>query len=204
MFELLCNILLFVFLGFTYFTHVLEAKVPKSYMKNPNVLHPSVWPKAIIILLEICLLINIIKIIKKNKGKEDFTLGAFCATIPNFFKSKLFIGIVILTVASFILEPLGFMVTSFLVLCAYGWLLGAKKYGQLVIASVCITFILYIIFSGLLSVNLPRGYGFLRDFALALENIVQSVKNLFGGKKEAADAAETAAVVFNTVRTMIG
>ena len=36
MFELLCNILLFVFLGFTYFTHVLEAKVPKSYMKNPN------------------------------------------------------------------------------------------------------------------------------------------------------------------------
>jgi hypothetical protein len=51
LFELLCNILLFVFLGFTYFTHVLEAKVPKSYMKNPNVLHPSVWPKAIIILL---------------------------------------------------------------------------------------------------------------------------------------------------------
>ena len=204
MFELILNVLLFVFFGWSFFTHVLEAPVPVKVQKNPYALQPDVWPKAIIILLEICLLINIIKIIKKNKGKEDFTLGAFLSTIPNFFKSKLFIGIVILTVASFILEPLGFMVTSFLVLCAYGWLLGAKKYGQLVIASVCITFILYIIFSGLLSVNLPRGYGFLRDFALALENIVQSVKNLFGGKKEAADAAETAAVVFNTVRTMIG
>ena len=93
------------------------------------------------------------------------------------------------------------MVTSFLVLMAYGWLLGAKKYGQLVIASICITFILYIVFSGLLSVNLPRGYGFLRDFALFLESIVQGIKNLFGGKKE---TAETAAAVFNTVRTMIG
>ena len=165
MFELILNVLLFVFFGWSFFTHVLEAPVPVKVQKNPYALQPDVWPKAIIILLEICLLINIIKIIKKNKGKEDFTLAAFCSTIPNFFKSKLFIGIVILTVASFIL---------------------------------------YIIFSGLLSVNLPRGYGFLRDFALALENIVQSVKNLFGGKKEAADAAETAAVVFNTVRTLIG
>ena len=77
MFELLCNILLFVFLGFTYFTHVLEAKVPKSYMKNPNVLHPSVWPKAIIILLLVCIAINIYKIIKKNKGNPEFTFAAF-------------------------------------------------------------------------------------------------------------------------------
>ena len=75
MFELLCNILLFVFLGFTYFTHVLEAKVPKSYMKNPNVLHPSVWPKAIIILLLVCIAINIYKIIKKNKGNPECGLS---------------------------------------------------------------------------------------------------------------------------------
>ncbi len=204
MFELILNVLLFVFFGWSFFTHVLEAPVPIKVQKNPYALQPDVWPKAIIILLEICLLINVVKIIRKNKGKEDFTLGAFAATIPNFFKSKLFVGMVILAAASFILEPLGFIVTSFLVLLAYGWLLGARKYGQLVIAAVCITFILYIVFSGMLSVNLPRGTGFLRDFALALENVVQSVKNLFGGKKEAADAAETAAVVFNTVRTMIG
>ena len=77
MFELLCNILLFLFLGYAYFTHVLEAKVPKSYLKNPNVLHPSIWPKAIIILLMICIAINIYKIIKKNKGNPEFTLAAF-------------------------------------------------------------------------------------------------------------------------------
>ena len=201
MFELILNVLLFVFFGWAFFTHVLEAAVPMKVAKNPYALQPDVWPKAIIILLEICLLINIIKIIKKNKGKEDFSLGAFAKTIPNFFKSNLFIGIIILTVASFILEPLGFMVTSFLVLLAYGWLLGARKYGQLVIAALVITFILYIVFSGMLSVNLPRGtVGFLRNFALFLENIVQSVKGIFSKK----ETAETAAVVFDTFRTMIG
>ena len=204
MFELILNVLLFVFFGWAFFTHVLEAAVPMKVAKNPYALQPDAWPKAILILLEICLLINIIKIIRKNKGKENFTLAAFAKSIPEFFKSRLFIGIVILTVASFILEPLGFIITSFLVLLAYGWLLGARKYGQLVIASVVITFILYIVFSGMLSVNLPRGFGILRDFALALENIVQSIKNLFGGKKEAADAAETAMVVIRNARVMLG
>ncbi|MCR4706390.1 MAG: tripartite tricarboxylate transporter TctB family protein [Clostridiales bacterium] len=204
MFELILNVLLFVFFGWAFFTHVLEAAVPMKVAKNPYALQPDAWPKAILILLEICLLINIIKIIRKNKGKENFTLAAFAKSVPEFFKSRLFIGIVILTVASFILEPLGFIITSFLVLLAYGWLLGARKYGQLVIASVVITFILYIVFSGMLSVNLPRGFGILRDFALALENIVQSIKNLFGGKKEAADAAETAMVVIRNARVMLG
>lgn len=201
MFELILNILLFVFFGWAFFTHVLEAAVPAKVLKNPYALQPDAWPKAIIILLEICLLINIIKIIKKNKGKEDFTLSAFVKTIPNFFKSNLFIGIIILTVASFILEPLGFIVTAFLVLMCYGWLLGARKYGQLVIVSLVVTFILYIVFSGMLSVNLPRGtVGILRNFALFLESIVQGVKNIFGGNKNAAD---TAMLVLETARTML-
>ena len=181
MFELIINVLLFVFFGYTYFTHVTEGKIPANVTKNPYALSPEVWPKAIIILLEICLIINIIQIIKRNKGKEDFTIGAFLKSIPNFFKSKMFVGMVILTVASFILEPLGFMVTSCLVLFTYGLLLGDKKPVRLAIAAVLITLVLYILFSGMLSVNLPRGtVGFLRNFALFLESIVASVKGIFG------------------------
>ena len=181
MFELIINILLVVFLGFTFFTHVTESVIPASVERNPYALRPDVWPKAIIILLEICLIINIIQIIKRNKGKEDFTIGAFLKSIPNFFKSKMFVGMVILTVASFILEPLGFMVTSCLLLFTYGLLLGDKKPVRLAIAAVLITLVLYILFSGMLSVNLPRGtVGFLRNFALFLESIVASVKGIFG------------------------
>ena len=180
MFELIINILLFIFLGFTFFTHVLEAAVPARVARNPYALQPDVWPKTIIILLEICLIVNIIKIIKKNKGNPDFTLGAFVGSIPGFLKSKLFLGIVIMVAASFILETVGFIVTALFVLFFYGLLLGEKNVVRLLIASVCITLVLYIVFSGMLSVNLPRGtVGFLRNFALWLESVVAAVKNIF-------------------------
>ena len=142
-------------------------------VNNPYALQPDVWPKTIIVLLLICLAINMYKIIKKNRGKEDFTLTAFFTSIPGFFKSKMFLGIVILVVASLVLELLGFMVTCALVLFFYGLLLGERKYVRLVIASVLITLVLYIVFSGLLSVNLPRGtVPFLRNFALFLEGLI--------------------------------
>ena len=180
MFELIINILLFIFLGFTFFTHVLEAAVPAKVAKNPFVLQPDVWPKTIIILLEICLIINIIQIIRKNKGNPDFTLAAFVRSIPEFLKGKIFRGIVIMVVASLLLETLGFMVTSALVLFFYGMLLGEKKLPRLAIASVCITLVLYVIFNGMLSVNLPRGtIGFLRNFALWMESIIGAVKSIF-------------------------
>lgn len=172
MFELICNILLLVFMGYTYFTHVLEAKVPKSYLKNPNVLHPSVWPKVIIILLVICLIINIIKIIRKNKGNPEFTFSAFAKNSVQFFKSRMFLGMVVLIIAALILEPLGFVVTAALLMFAYGMLLGEKKWWRLAIISCLLGVILHIAFSGLLGVNLPRGtVSFLRDFSLFLENL---------------------------------
>ena len=103
MFELIVNILLFIFLGFTFFTHVLEAAVPAKVTKNPYALQPDVWPKTIIILLEICLIINIIQIIRRNKGNPEFTLAAFAKSIPGFLKSRLFLGIVIMVGASLLL-----------------------------------------------------------------------------------------------------
>ena len=173
MFELICNVLLFVFLGFTYFTHVLEAKVPKSYLKNPNVLHPSVWPKVIIILLLICIAINMYKIIKKNRGNPEFTLSAFGKNSLVFLKSKMFQGMVVLLAASLVLEPLGFVVTAALLLFCYGMLLGEKKWWRLAIIAVVLGIALHIIFSGLLGVNLPRGtVPWLRSFSLFLENLI--------------------------------
>lgn len=177
MFELICNILLFIFLGYTYFTHVLEAKVSKSFLKNPNNLMPDVWPKVIIGLLLLCLILNIIKILRKNKGNPEFTFKAFFKNSVNFFKSRMFIGMLILALAALIIEPLGFVVTAFVVLFLYGLLLGEKKYVRLLIVSILIAFLLHIIFNGLLSVNLPRGtVPFLRNFALWLEGLLSFIK----------------------------
>lgn len=173
MFELIANILLLVFMVFTFFTHVLEARIPKSFTKNPYNLMPDVWPKVIIGLIVLCLVINIIKIIRKNKGNEEFNLKSFWANSLQFFKSKMFLGMLILAAASLVLETLGFVVTAFLILFLYGLLLGEKKIWRLLIVSVALALLLHIIFSGLLDVTLPRGtIPFLRNFALWLENLI--------------------------------
>ena len=114
-----------------------------------------------------------------NAGGVDNVVNVL-RSIPGFLKSKLFLGIVIMVAASFILETVGFIVTALFVLFFYGLLLGEKNVVRLLIAAVCITLVLYIVFSGMLSVNLPRGtIGFLRNFALWLESVVGAVKNIF-------------------------
>lgn len=173
MFELICNILLFVFLGYTFFTHVLEAKIPKTFDKNPYNLSPDVWPKVIIALLMICIVVNVIKIIRKNRGNPEFTWKKFYENSRAFFKSRMFLGMLILFAGALILEPLGFVVTAFLMLFAYGLLLGEKKIWRLLIVSLIVALLLHVIFSGLLDVTLPRGtIPFLRNFSLWLENLL--------------------------------
>ena len=76
------------------------------------------------------------------------------------------------------LEPFGYMLTCVLVLFFYGLLLGQTHVIRLAVFSVLITIVLYVVFSVLLSVNLPRGtIPELRNFSLYVESIVSTVKN---------------------------
>ncbi len=173
MLELIVNVLLLLFFIYTLCFHVTEAPIPGKVLNNPNALSPGTWPGVIVVLLIVCIAFNIVKIIRKNRGNEDFSLKAFFSTIPGFLKSKVFIGIVIVVVLSFLLEPLGFMVTCFLFLISYGLLLDDRKYVRLVIFAVVVTLVLYICFGVLLQVNLPRGMvPFLRNFALFVESLL--------------------------------
>lgn len=173
MFELILNIVLLLGFGYALAFNVLEAPVPLKVQKNPYALQPNMWPSVILALLIVLMIANIYGIIKKNKGKPEFSFTHFSSQVPGFLKSKMFIGIVIVVVAAFILESLGFMVTSFFFLFAFGMLLGERNYVRLLITSFLITLFLYIGFGVLLQVNLPRGtVPFLRNFALWLESLI--------------------------------
>lgn len=173
MLELIVNIILLAFFGYTLGFHVLEAPIPAKVAKNPYALQPGIWPSVILVLLMVCIVINIVKIIRKNKGNPDFNFKAFLSSVPGFFKSRLFFGIAIIVVLSFILEPLGFMPTCFIFLVAYGILLGERRYLRLAIFALVITLVLYICFGVLLQVNLPRGtIPFLRNFSLFIERLI--------------------------------
>ena len=175
-FELICNVLLWLGLLYAYFFNVLEAPIPDRTARNPYTLKPDVWPKAIIILLLICIAINIFNIIRKNRNNPDFSF----ASMFNI-NVKRWIGMALIIASSFVLEPLGYMATCFLVLFLYGLLLGQTHVIRLLIFSVVITFVLYIVFSVLLSVNLPRGtIPEMRNFSLYVESIVATVKSAIG------------------------
>ncbi|MBQ7196826.1 MAG: tripartite tricarboxylate transporter TctB family protein [Synergistaceae bacterium] len=173
MFELICNVLLWLGLLYAYFFNVLEAPIPDRTARNPYTLKPDMWPKAIIILLLICIAINIFNIIRKNRNNPDFKLDVLLS-----IRARLCIGIALVIAASFVLEPFGYMLTCVLVLFFYGLLLGQTHVIRLAIFSVVITIVLYVVFSVLLSVNLPRGtIPELRNFSLYVESIVSSVKS---------------------------
>ena len=171
-FELICNVLLWLGLLYAYCFNVLEAPIPDRTARNPYTLKPDIWPKAIIILLLICIAVNIINIIRKNKNNPEFSLDALLT-----IRARMCIGIALVLAASFVLEPLGYMVTCVLVLFFYGLLLGQTHVIRLALMSVILTLVLYVVFSVLLSVNLPRGtIPELRNFSLYIESIVSSVK----------------------------
>ena len=172
MFELICNIILWLGLLYSYFFNVLEAPIPDRTARNPYALKPDIWPKTIIILLLICIAINIFNIIRKNKNNPEFHLDALLS-----IRARLCMGIAIVIGASFMLEPCGYMVTCLTVLFLYGLLLGEHNVIRLAIMSIFITILLYVVFSVLLSVNLPRGtIPELREFSLYVESIVAKAK----------------------------
>lgn len=180
MFELICNVLLFAGLLYTLNFNVIEAPVPAKVLRNPYALHPGLWPKAIIVLLLVLIAVNIVRMVMKNRGNPEFSLSRFLVASLSFLKSRLFVGILIVVGACFLLEPLGYMGTCFLTLFFYGMLLGERRILRLLVQSMAVTLFLYLLFSVFLSVNLPRGtLEPARNFALGVESLVSQVRGAF-------------------------
>lgn len=89
--------------------------------------------------------------------------------IGEFFKSKLFVGMILVAVMAILMPTIGFIPVCFLFLIAYGRLLGEKRIGFLLIVAVLVTAILYVLFQGALDIMLARGTGIFREFALFFE-----------------------------------
>jgi hypothetical protein len=168
--ELIVNVLLFLFSAFCFF--YVGATMPKS---PADELGAEQWPQILLFLLMIAIAYNIFKYFKNHKKEEiGAAFADFFPGVIRFVKSKLFFGMVIMMIMALLYEPLGFLVTSFLFLVGYGFLLGERRPLVLILASLAIMILLYVGFSVFLGVMLPRGYiPFLRNAALFLESIFQ-------------------------------
>lgn len=166
--ELLFNLIFFVFFGYCLIDSFKLANVTKS-----DYLGSAFWPQLVLVLLLLCFAWNIYKIIRKNKQNPENAKKINLAVFKDFFTSKMFFGMVIAAAMALLLEPLGFIPAAFLFLAAYAVLLGERKWWKVLLISLLVTILLYLVFQKGLSIYLPRGKWFFRDFALWIEALLR-------------------------------
>ena len=132
------------------------------------------WPRLILGIMIALLAVGLVNMLRKRDGKAPVSGQA----VKEFFKSKLLVGMLVCDITALILPMIGFIPTSFLFLVVYGILLGERRPAVLIITGAAATLILYIIFQGPLSIFLPRGYGFFRNFALSMESVIGMIPGL--------------------------
>lgn len=163
--DLIFSILLIVF---SIYCFILVGN--ESPAATPTELGAAFWPRIILALMIILLVVNTINVIKKMKSENGKI--AIHIDFKGFIKSKLFVGMILVATMAIIMQYIGFIPSCFLFLSSYGYLLGEKRIPKLLLFSIVITFVLYIIFQGALDIMLARGVGVFRNFALMIEGLL--------------------------------
>jgi len=163
--DIIFSIGLLIFCVYCFFLVGAESPAP-----TPTELGAAFWPRIILVLMMILLIVNLVNCLKAQKENKSGIMKEL--DLGNFLKSRLFIGIIMVAVMALIMSYIGFMPSCALFLAAYGYLLGERKIPLLVVRSVIITFVLYVIFQGALDIMLARGIGPFRSFALFFETIL--------------------------------
>lgn len=163
--DLLFSIALTVFSVYCFFLVGSESPAP-----TPTELGAAFWPRIILAAMIVLLIANIVNYLKTNKVSAQGIMSE--VKFGEFVKSKLFIGMVIVFVMALIMPYIGFIPSCLTFLVAYGVLLGEKRLPRLFLISLIVTIVLYALFQGPLSIMLPRGVSFFREFALVCEGFL--------------------------------
>lgn len=165
--DIIFSIALIVFNIYCFFLVGIESPAPTL-----TELGAAFWPRIVISLMLILLVINVINQVKLRKEKTVHEK----IDIIGFLKSKLFIGMILISIMALSTPYIGFLTSCFGFLVTYAILLGERNIVKVILNSLVITFILYIVFQGLLDIRLERGIGVFRNLALFLEGILLNIK----------------------------
>ncbi|UFJ40302.1 tripartite tricarboxylate transporter TctB family protein [Brevibacillus humidisoli] len=154
--EILFHVLLLICLG-AFFKESLV--IDTTRVSDP--IGPAGFPQAILIIAIVLTLVSLFQTIRKRKAKAEVSGGGKPHEL-----SKEFIGL-LLTISIYVLivDTLGFILATILLLFALLFLLGEKKPGKVVILSIVGSFGFSLLFGNLLSVPLPRGIEILKQLS---------------------------------------
>lgn len=166
-FELLFNFVLII-ISVVCFANITKM-APEPIQGNMDA---AQWPQIIFGLLIVCLIANMIKIVK-NTPKEERNLGPLKnITLSGIFKSKLLWIFVLLFAVVPGFKYIGFIPTSLIFCPCVMLLFGERKPLRILLPTVLIVVVVYVLFINL-NIMLPRGTGFLRNFHVSCERLVR-------------------------------
>ncbi|GHV36964.1 hypothetical protein FACS1894187_12600 [Synergistales bacterium] len=127
------------------------------------------WPMVLIVAIIILLVVNIVKVIKKNGGIQvDKTKFL---TFGMVVRHKLLHLILLLAIYVVLLNQIGFLVLTPFYMYLNMWLMGQKSFKIRVIVCIVGTIVLYALFMKFLQIPLPRGFGIFRELSLVFETL---------------------------------
>lgn len=124
--------------------------------------NPQMWPRGILVLLILISLILIGKMLfsKSHEGAEEEKLK------PEVRWSSMLGGVFILFLYLFLMQYLGYIISTLLfTFCAMLMLRNRSKF-QLFVVPIVITTFIFIVFTYGMYIPLPKGVGIFRDFSL--------------------------------------
>lgn len=163
--DLLFSIALTAFSVYCFFLVGAESPGP-----TPTELGAAFWPRIILVAMIALLVANIVNYLKANKVSAQGIMDEI--QLGGFVKSKLFVGMLIVFFMALIMPYIGFIPSCLLFLMSYGRLLGERRLPRLILIALIVTIVLYALFQGPLSIMLPRGVSFFREFALICEGFL--------------------------------
>ena len=155
-FANLIGAILFLALGiWAWFQTGKFQEVKGSYVQ------PSTFPRIMIVGLLIFAVLLVIQSLWKLSSMKDTDPLAEPAKSINFIKDKSvaagLLVIVLCAVFVALFQPLGYVVSSFLLSMVIMYLIGKRNWVQMVLVSILVPLVMWAIFYKLLAVNIPMG-----------------------------------------------
>lgn len=170
--EILFNVVLILLSA--YCICFVNSSVAGTIYTDP--LGSAFWPRLLLILLIVLLVVNVIQIYRKTPAEkrnlDSITKINYTAVIHN----RLTWGILLMLVYALLLPYTGFLLTSFLMGIVLSFILGEKRPVVLIVFSFLAVSLIFMIFYKGMSIQLPRGtIPFLRNFSIMIETLLRNI-----------------------------
>jgi len=148
--EIIFHIFLLVVMGVFY-----KGSLDINTARMTDPIGPAGFPRAIILLAVLLLVPSLIKAIKKYKETKGETKGKIKELDPGFLGLLTVIVLFVMTIGY-----IGFLFGALVIICSVMWILNERKPMRLVSTTIIGALTFTFVFGKILSIPLPRGYGF--------------------------------------------